>query len=277
MIDFFIHSAGMLAWQAADAAQQAADAAASGPPKKMLFDYVAEGGTIGHIIIGLSFTAVVLIIAALVRLRVSKLAPEDQVSTLDRLLRAGDMQQAIAYCSSEDHSSFLTRVFGSALLRCSRSPFGLLELRTALEESGQQEVAHLHRSTDAIGLIASIAPMLGLLGTVVGMVGAFDTLNLSEGVAKPDQLAGNISVALITTVLGLVVAIPTTAMYAYLRNRIDSLVAQVGDLIEELASHVESSSTPVSKPSSGKQLRNTGRKGSAAAPVNAGAGAGGTR
>ncbi|VAX38857.1 MotA/TolQ/ExbB proton channel family protein, partial [hydrothermal vent metagenome] len=132
---------------------------------------------------------------------------------------------------------------------CSRSPFGLLELRTALEEAGQQEVARLHRSTDAIGLIASVTPMLGLLGTVVGMVGAFDTLSVSEGVAKPDQLAGNISVALITTVLGLVVAIPCTAVYSYLRNRVDSLVADIGDLIEELASHVEQGAgTPAKQP-----------------------------
>ena len=255
MIEMIVRNAGMLAWQAG--AGDAAASTASGPPKKMLFDYVSEGGPIGNVIIGLSFTAVVLIIAALVRLRISKLAPEDQASTLDRLLREGNMQQAIAYCSSKDHESFLTRVFGSALLRCSRSPFGLLELRTALEESGQQEVAHLHRSTDAVGLIASIAPMLGLLGTVVGMVSAFDTLNMSQGVAKPDQLAGSISVALITTVLGLIVAIPTTAVYAYLRNRIDSLVAEVGDLIEELASHVEQG---------GNTLGNTQKKSNARTP-----------
>lgn len=208
-------------------------------PRKMLLDYIAEGGEIGFIIIGLSFTAVVLIIASLVRLRVNRLAPEEHINALDRILRAGNVQQGITYCTSPDNDSFLTRILGAALLRCSRSPFGLLELRTALEESGQQEVARLHRSTDAIGLIASISPMLGLLGTVVGMVGAFDTLAVSQGVAKPDQLAGNISIALITTVLGLIVAIPCTAVYAYLRNRIDSLVADIGNLIEELASHVE--------------------------------------
>ena len=223
-------------------AMQGADAPAA--PDKTLIQYIAEGGEIGYIIIGLSFTAVVFIIAALVRLRRSRLAPEEHVSALDRMLRAGSIEQAIAYCSAAEHESFLTRVIGAALLRCSRSPFGLLELRTALEESGQQEVARLHRSTDAIGLIASVAPMLGLLGTVVGMVGAFDTLSVSEGVAKPDQLAGNISVALITTVLGLIVAIPCTAVYSYLRNRVDSLVGEIGDLIEELAAHVEQGSAP---------------------------------
>jgi biopolymer transport protein ExbB len=213
-------------------------------PDKTLVQYIASGGEIGYIIVGLSFTAVVFIIAALVRLRRSRLAPEEEVSALDRMLRAGSIEQAITYCSAPEHDSFITRVMGAALLRCSRSPFGLLELRSALEESGQQEVSRLHRSTDAIGLIASVAPMLGLLGTVVGMVGAFDTLSLSEGVAKPSQLAGNISVALITTVLGLIVAIPCTAVYSYLRNRVDALVGDIGDLIEELAAHVEQGATP---------------------------------
>ncbi|HZW10654.1 MAG TPA: MotA/TolQ/ExbB proton channel family protein [Phycisphaerales bacterium] len=217
-------------------------------PDKTLVQYVAEGGTIGYIIIGLSFTGVVLAVAALVRLRRSKLAPEEDVSALDRMLRAGSVEQALNYCASPEHDSFLTRVMGAALLRCSRSPFGLLELRTALEESGQQEVARLHRSTDAIGLIASVAPMLGLLGTVVGMVLAFETLGLGGGVAKPGQLAGSISLALITTVQGLVVAIPATAVHSYFRNRIDGLATEVGELIEELAAHVEQGAAPAEQP-----------------------------
>ncbi len=212
-------------------------------PDKTLVQYIAEGGEIGYIIVGLSFTAVVFIIAAFVRLRRSRLAPEDEVAALDRMLRAGNVEQATTYCSSPEHDSFLTRVMGAALLRCSRSPFGLLELRTSLEEAGQQEVARLHRSTDVIGLIASVSPMLGLLGTVVGMVGAFDTLSISE-VAKPTQLAGSISVALITTVLGLIVAIPCASIHAYFRNRVDTLASEIGDLIEELAAHVEQSATP---------------------------------
>src|SRR5690606_27399782 len=79
-----------------------------------------------------------------------------------------------------------------------------------------------------------IAPMLGLLGTVVGMVGAFDAITMAEGPARPDQLAGSISTALITTVLGLIVAIPCTSAYTYLRNRIDHLTTESNELIDEL-------------------------------------------
>jgi biopolymer transport protein ExbB len=233
-----------LGWFTGVLAMQDADATVPEPPDKTLMQYIAEGGTIGYLIVGLSFAAVVFAVASFVRLRRSKLAPEADVTALDRMLRAGSIEQATAYCSAPEHDSFLTRVMGAALLRCSRSPFGLLELRTALEEAGQHEVARLHRSTDAIGVIASVAPMLGLLGTVVGMVLAFETLSLSGGVAKPDQLAGSISLALITTVQGLVVAIPCTAAHSYFRNRIETLVGEVGNLIEELAAHVEHGASP---------------------------------
>jgi biopolymer transport protein ExbB len=81
--------------------------------------------------------------------------------------------------------------------------------------------------------------MLGLLGTVVGMVGAFDAITLSDGPARPDELAGSISQALITTVLGLIVAIPSTAMYTFLRNRIDHLTTEIDETIEEIIAPLE--------------------------------------
>jgi biopolymer transport protein ExbB len=209
------------------------------PLEKSVLDHVLSGGPIGFAIILLSVVAVVLIIAHLVQVRASKMAPEDVVASLDKLLKHNDIDGAQAFCQAPENDSFVTRVFGAALVRCSRSPFGFLELRSALEESGQLQAARLHRSTDGIGLIASVAPMLGLLGTVVGMVGAFETISLTEGVARPDELAGSIAVALITTVLGLLVAIPCTAVYTYFRNRIESLVTQVAQVTEELSAHLE--------------------------------------
>jgi len=206
---------------------------------KSLLEYVRSGREIGVVIILLSFVAVGLIITQFVRIRLSRLAPDRVREALEEMMSKRDVRGAIAYCQDPENDSFLSRVLGAALVRCSRSPFGFLELKSAIEEAGQQETARLYRATDAIGVIASIAPMLGLLGTVVGMVGAFDTISVTEGVTKPDQLAGSISQALITTVMGLIVAIPTTAAYAFLRNRIDSLVALVAEMTDEMAVHVE--------------------------------------
>jgi len=74
---------------------------------------------------------------------------------------------------------------------------------------------------------------------VIGMVGAFDTISATEGVARPDQLAGNISVALITTVMGLIVAILCTPLFALLRSRADHLAGEVAQTAEELAGYLE--------------------------------------
>lgn len=214
-------------------------ASAAVAPDRSLLDFVAEGREVGYVIIGLSFTAVVFIIAQLVRLRRTQLVPPEQATRLDELLRSNDVAGAVMYCQAEGNESFLTRVIGAGLLRCSRSPFGFLELRSVLEEAGAQEVQRLHRQTDPIRVIATVAPMLGLLGTTIGMVGAFDTLRAGEGVARPDQLAGDISVALITTVMGLIVAIPCTAVDAWLRNRIESLSGHAASVVDQLASRVE--------------------------------------
>ena len=208
---------------------------------KTLLQHIASGGPIGFLIILISFAAVALIVIHSIQFRLNKLAPPEQFERLQDLLNRRDLDGAREYCDDEEHDSFLTRVVGSALARCARSPFGLLEFRGALEESGRDQVARLYRATEGLALIATVAPMLGLLGTVVGMVEAFNTLgNSAGGFAKPDELAASISVALITTVLGLVVAIPASAFLVYFRNRIDSLATDVGEMTEDLLGLIES-------------------------------------
>lgn len=208
---------------------------------KSILQHIASGGPIGLIIILLSFAAVALVVMHSIQVRLDKLAPAEQFDKLRDLLTKRELDNARAYCDSESHDSFLTRVIGSALTRCARSPFGLLEFRGALEESGRDQVARLYRSTEGLSLIVTVAPMLGLLGTVLGMVGAFNTLGSSSGgFAKPDELASSIAVALITTVLGLVVAIPVSAALVFFRNRIDSVTSEVAVMTEELLGLVES-------------------------------------
>lgn len=210
----------------------------SGEVHRSLLQYIAKGGPVGMIIILISFVAIGMIGAQLFRLRKDKLAPPELVDDLRALLSSGDIKGAIQRCEDEQ-VCYLSRVVGSGLIKSSRSAFGMLELRSSVDETGQLEVDRLYRLTDGIGLIASVAPMLGLLGTVIGMVGAFDTITLSDGPARPDALAGSISQALITTVLGLIVAIPSTAMYTYLRNRIDHLTTEINEDIDELLAPLE--------------------------------------
>ena len=214
-------------------------AQSSGESHRSLLEYVAQGGPIGMIIILISLVAIGMIGAQLFRIRRDRLAPPELLAVLRSLLGDGNIDGAIKRCNDEPGACYLARVVGTGLSRASRSAFGMLELRSSVDEIGQLEVDRLYRLTDGIGLIASVAPMLGLLGTVVGMVGAFDAITLSDGPARPDALAGSISQALITTVLGLIVAIPCTAMYTYLRNRIDHLTTEIDEEIEEIISPLE--------------------------------------
>lgn len=219
----------------------AATPPAAAPAGRTLWQYIAAGGPIGFVIIALSVVAVALIILQFLRVRREKLLPQPLILELDRLLQANDIKGAIETCRMEENDSFLGRVMASALERCSRSPFGFLELRSALEEAGQRETDRLYRSTDGVGLIAALGPMLGLLGTVVGMIGAFGAIGDTESSARSQQLAAFMSIALVTTAEGLLVAIPCTAAFTIFRRRIDRFVSEAGEVIELLASRLESS------------------------------------
>lgn len=208
---------------------------------KSLVDYIHAGGFVGYLIILLSFVAVALVIRFLLEIRAERVVPQAAADELLARVRGGNVAGARQFCAQQEHPSFLTRVVGSALQRCSQSPFGLLEVRSAMEEAGQREVDRLFRTTDGIGLIASVGPMMGLLGTVFGMIGAFGTIGNVEGAARSHQLAGYMAVALVTTAEGLLVAIPCTAIYAVFRRRIERLVGQAGEVTEQLASLIERS------------------------------------
>jgi biopolymer transport protein ExbB len=218
-----------------------------------LLELVQAGGTIGYIIIVLSIIAMTLFVVHLFQIRESALAPPGIVEELDDMLSKGRVDDAIAFCDEPGNGSFLSHVVAAGLSRYRRSPFGALELKGALEEAGREQVAKLYRSTDGMALVAGIAPMLGLLGTVVGINGAFSTISSAEGFARPDQLAGDISLALVTTIMGLTLAIPATAAVTFFRNRIDALAGDIAATIDELAMHIESEqhTTPTPRPAAG--------------------------
>ena len=211
-----------------------------------LLDYIGAGGVIGYVIILMSIVALALLVVHIIQIRAAALAPQHAIDELNDMLSKGRVDDAIVYCRAEENECFLTRVVGSGLDRYRRSPFGALELKAALEEAGQEQVARLGRSLDGMALVASIAPMLGLLGTVVGILGAFSTISTSQGFARPDQLAGDISLALVTTIEGLVLAIPATAVVTFFRNRIEKFAADTAVVIDDLAVHLEGAqSAPV--------------------------------
>ncbi len=208
--------------------------------RRSLFDYIQAGGFIGYVLVALSILAVALLIAHLIKVRLSVMAPTDVVAGLDERLERGDTAGAIEFCRRDDNKCFLANTFSAALTRCARSSFGLLELRSALEDAGSREVERLIRTTDGIAIIAAIGPMMGLLGTTIGMIGAFATIGQLEGAARSSELSNYMSLALVTTAEGLVVAIPCTVLYTILRRRVERLAGEVGEIVEDLSAALTS-------------------------------------
>ncbi|MDG2030782.1 MAG: MotA/TolQ/ExbB proton channel family protein [Phycisphaerales bacterium] len=217
-------------------------AAADSQAGSTLLKFITGGGLIGYIIILLSIVALVLVVVHALQIRRTQLVPIEQTSSLRELLTLGRAEEALQYCIMPANDSYLTRILAPGLTRFLKSPFGAFEIKTAIEDAGAEQTERLYRSTDALGVIGSIAPLMGLLGTVWGMIGAFDTVSAGavSDSAYYEQLASNISLALVTTMQGLVVAIPCVILYSFFRNRIDAIAADAGGELDQLAMLLES-------------------------------------
>jgi biopolymer transport protein ExbB len=201
---------------------------------RMMFDGNAFGLVIVVLILFLSVLSAFFIIEHAITITRGKLIPEHVMSDLEQHISRGEINQAIEICHRKENYSLATEVVLAGLERYQGSEFGFAEYRTAVEEAGEDHTGKLYRKTEILNVIGSIAPMLGLTGTVLGMIEAFNTIASRDGMPRPEELAGGIGQALITTLLGLVVAIPTMVAFSYFRNKIDSLVAEAGKRIERL-------------------------------------------
>ena len=193
------------------------------------FAVFQKAGMIGGLIMLLSVVALAVIIENFVSLNRDKLAPPVLIDEIQALFDEGQYQEAMELCENEP--SFFTNVTGAGVAKIGHS-FSVIE--QSISEMGDEEAIRLHQKIGWLSLIANIAPMMGLLGTVSGMVKAFNEIASSGGQANPADLAKGISEALLTTLFGLIVAIPTTAAFAFLRNRLVKTVIEVGAIVEDL-------------------------------------------
>lgn len=200
---------------------------------------IQGGGPVAFIILTLSVGALALMVMHVWQIRRGHLLPDDQVDAVERMLSDGRVADTLEYCLDASNDSYFTRILAAGLTRFQQSAFGVFEVKDAIEEAGVDQTARLYRSTDALGVIGSIAPLLGLFGTVLGMVGAFESLSRSAA-TQSEALAANISVALVTTLLGLALAIPCVALFTFFRNRIDSFASEASIAVERVLLHLES-------------------------------------
>ena len=180
------------------------------------------GGTVGYLILILSITALALAIEQAITLRAGVLMPEGLATRVREQLAAGQIVSALQQCKLQP--SVLAHVVQAGL---NEADAGWPIAEKAMEDAAAEQSARLMRKVEYLSVIANLAPMLGLLGTVIGMVVAFREVAQSQGAARAADLAEGIYLALVTTVEGLIVAIPTLGVFAWFRSRVEQLFAEV--------------------------------------------------
>ncbi|MEX0700604.1 MAG: MotA/TolQ/ExbB proton channel family protein [Planctomycetales bacterium] len=195
----------------------------------------ANGWIFGPVLLILSFIMVALIMMNVLQVRRDNLLPPDFVDAFEQRLQAKDYQGA--YETAKNDESFVARVLAAGLGKLNR---GYEEAIEGMQEVGEDENMQLEHRISYLSLIGQVAPMVGLMGTVYGMIGAFESIALSPQQPKPKDLAQDIYTALFTTLEGLAIAIPAMVAYSLLRNRVARYVLEVGMVSEGLMSRFSS-------------------------------------
>jgi biopolymer transport protein ExbB len=177
----------------------------------------------------LSFSLVSVMVMNLLGMRRDNVVPPAVAQAFEACLEEKKYQEAYELVRADD--SLLGRVLAAGMAKISTS---YEEATKAMEEAGQEETMRLEHRLSYVALIAQIGPMFGLLGTVDGMVQAFDVIAASNTTPKPNQLAQGIGTALVTTVVGLWIAIPAIAFNHILRARLARLLLEAGVISENL-------------------------------------------
>ncbi|ELP33502.1 MotA/TolQ/ExbB proton channel family protein [Rhodopirellula baltica] len=228
----------------AAAEQPAGDAAGNGnagnaqPPAtdQSLLEWVFESLGVAYLIVflALSVTLVSLFVMNMLAARRDTLCPTELVEEFSQRLAANDNQGAYDLAKADE--SVLGQVLAAGLAKVSKGYNKALE---AMQEVGEEESMKLEHRLSYMALIGNLSPMIGLFGTVQGMISSFQVIALGGSTPKPSDLAAGISTALFTTLVGLAVAIPAIAAYNILRNRVARLLLEVGVESENLMSKFE--------------------------------------
>ncbi|MEE9211664.1 MAG: MotA/TolQ/ExbB proton channel family protein [Phycisphaeraceae bacterium] len=195
--------------------------------------FFVGGDAVGTAIIAVLLLGSAVVMAFTIQLAIKfrrvTMVPNGTQARLQELLEAKRYREAIDFARADN--SYLGKLIGPAL---GEARNGYTAMERAIEEAGDAESTRILRPIEYLNVIGNIAPMLGLFGTVYGMILAFQKLVEAGGKPNPADLAGGISTALVTTFWGLIVAMPALAAYAIIRNRIDALTAEAMVTAEQL-------------------------------------------
>lgn len=214
------------------------EAAAEGAHKEgeTLLQTIMAGGPMIQMvwlcIIGASVIMVTFIVQGLLTLQKNKLAPIPLVESLKQTVAAGNYQEAWEICNA--NKNYLANVLKAALSRVGR---GSEVVEEAIIEHGQREATMLRTRNSYLSVIGVVSPMIGLLGTVIGMIGAFAVL-AESGIADPRALSGKIGEVLYATASGLFIAIPAFIFYYIFRNMTSNVVVHADDVVHSIVQDI---------------------------------------
>ena len=210
--------------------QPAPEAAVEAPPISLL-EWVWKSLGIGYSIIflSLSLTLTAVVIINLINVRRTKVLPTELIEEFEAELQEKKYQEA--YETANDSETMLGKMLASGLSALS---FGHAKSMEAVEDACEEETMKLQHRAGYAALIAATSPMIGLFGTVHGMITSFEQIAIAHTTPSPQILAEGISTALFTTLLGLALAIPAMATYHLIRNRVEKLTLEASLICEEL-------------------------------------------
>lgn len=203
--------------------------AADGEASSMISTIMQNAGFAGWTTIILSVFAFMIVFRMVLELKPSKIMPPSTVDDVEEALQEQDFEGA--YGVVQDDPSFIGRVLEGGL---SKMNYGFEAMEKGAAEAWESEQTGLMQTASYVQLIGQVAPMLGLFGTVFGMMQAFAILAHSAGAANPKELANGIMTSLVTTFIGLLVAIPSNALYLFIRNKIVKTGLEVSIASNEL-------------------------------------------
>jgi biopolymer transport protein ExbB len=202
-----------------------------GIANKNLLGVVRDGGVLMYPLFFCSFVLLIFAFERAISLRTGRVIPGPFVKRFQHQLEEGqlDREQAMLVC--EENGSPVARIFASAVRKWGRPA---VEVEQAVIDSGERAAGDLRRYLRVFNGVATISPLLGLLGTVFGIIRAFNDIASSDAMGRMEMLSKGISEALLTTAMGLLVAIPAVVMHLYFVSRVDRLIQRLDSLGEDV-------------------------------------------
>lgn len=209
-------------------------------PKGIPQDPIEVLFALGPFLYPLGLTSIIVVwfsIERLVVLRRGRVIPRPFVRRFFEHLEEGKLDPKSAMKLCEESGSPIASIFAHGLRKWGKSS---VEVEQAIIDGGERQVSQLRKHLRVLNGASTVAPLLGLLGTVVGMIQSFNTIATQAAMGKSEALAAGIGLALLTTAVGLMIAIPALIMYMYLSGRVDALVIEMDGMAQDLVDLISS-------------------------------------